>query len=327
MLFQKRVEKDTMIEISSNAIQILYPDGTSAAFDAVELGARIARSCAAAGMAESWIADDIALSVEFALQTRLQQSGEKSVPVAEIESCIVGVLEDTGYAEVAEQFLAANPVPAGMGKIAQSGVVEFLRSKLRLDSGEAEALAVKVIGAMHAIRAETCSDRLVLELARYFRETAAESRPVPRHVIRKKNAVEPPAPEEIAARLSGAHLRYVKEGILTLGTGSPLFESIRLNVDFRLLTRDNFFTPPVTELLLGPCLMACAEAIDAICRVAGEHCGNYELPLIITLVHVKEFVKSRMLCEEDDSVIRCTRSLSDYFCNMLKKKPFKVFCR
>ena len=315
-----------MIEISSNAITILYPDGSSAAFDAAELGARIARCCAAAGMSDAWIADDIALSVEFALQTRLQQSGEKSVPLSEIESYVVGVLEDTGYSTVAEQFLSGDRPQAGMGKVAQSDVVEFLRTKLHLAPGEADMLAVRVISAMHAIRAEACSVRLVLELARHFREEAAEKRPVPRPV-RKKYPVEAPAPEALAARLSESHRHYMSEGILSLRTGSALFESIRLDVDFRPLMRGCSFAPPVTELLLAPLLMACAEAADDLCRAAGECCTNADLPLIVTLLNVKEFVKEQMLCEEADSVQRCTRSLSDYFCNMLKKRPFKVFCR
>ena len=74
-------------------------------------------------------------------------------------------------------------------------------------------------------------------------------------------------------------------------------------------------------------LMECAEAADSVRRAAEECCGNPELPLIVTLLHAKEFVRSRMLCEEEDSVTRCARSLSDYFCSMLRKRPFKIFCR
>ena len=75
-----------MIEVSSNSVSILYPDGTSAVFDAAELSSRIAKSCISAGMPDSWIAEDIALSVEFALQTQLLNSGEKSVHASEIDS-------------------------------------------------------------------------------------------------------------------------------------------------------------------------------------------------------------------------------------------------
>ena len=326
MQFQKRVKKQTMIEISSNALSILYPDGTSAVFDAAELSARIARSCNAAGAADAWIADDIALSVEFALQKHLQQSGRKSIPLAEIESCVVSILEDAGYAGAAEKFLSGGRPPGEMGKITQADVHTFLRSKLQLDPQEADAVAVKVISAMHAIRAERCSVRLILELARHFRETAAENRPAVRPVRPEKSS-PPPAPEEIAARLPEFQRRYMDEGILTLRTGSRLFEAIRLDVDFHPLMKDLPFAPPVTELLLAPRLMECAEAADSVCRAAEECCGNPELPLIVTLLHAKEFVKTRMLCEEEDSVTRCARSLSDYFCSMLRKRPFKVFCR
>ena len=324
MQFQKRVENQKMIEISSNALSILYPDGTSAVFDAAELSARIARSCHDAGTADAWIADDIALSVEFALQKHLQQSGRKSIPLAEIESCVVSILEDAGYADAAEKFLSGGRPRGEMGKITQADVHGFLLSTLQLDPEEADAVAVKVISAMHAIKAEKCSIRLILELARHFRETAAENRAAMRPVRSGKAA---PPPGEIAARLPDPLRRYMDEGILTLRSGSKLFESVRLDVDFQTLMKDLPFAPPVTELLLAPRLMECAEAADSVRRAAEECCGNPELPLIVTLLHAKEFVRSRMLCEEEDSVTRCARSLSDYFCSMLRKRPFKIFCR
>ena len=324
MQFQKRVENQKMIEISSNALSILYPDGTSAVFDAAELSARIARSCHDAGTADAWIADDIALSVEFALQKHLQQSGRKSIPLAEIESCVVSILEDAGYADAAEKFLSGGRPRGEMGKITQADVHGFLLSKLQLDPEEADAVAVKVISAMHAIKAEKCSIRLILELARHFRETAAEKRAAMRQGRSGKAA---PPPGEIAARLPDPLRRYMDEGILTLRSGSKLFESVRLDVDFQTLMKDLPFAPPVTELLLAPRLMECAEAADSVRRAAEECCGNPELPLIVTLLHAKEFVRSRMLCEEEDSVTRCARSLSDYFCSMLRKRPFKIFCR
>ena len=80
----------------------------------------------------------------------------------------------------------------------------------------------------------------------------------------------------------------------------------------------------MTELLLAPRLMACAEAADCVCRTTQECCGRKDLPLIITLVNANDFVKRWMLCEEADSVTRCTKNLSDYFCSMLKIKPFKI---
>ena len=91
--------------------------------------------------------------------------------------------------------------------------------------------------------------------------------------------------------------------------------------------KDFELAAPVTELLLAPRLMACAEAADCVCRTTQECCGRKDLPLIITLVNANDFVKRWMLCEEADSVTRCTKNLSDYFCSMLKIKPFKIFSR
>ena len=137
-----------MIEVSSNSVSILYPDGTSAVFDAAELSSRIAKSCISAGMPDSWIAEDIALSVEFALQTQLLNSGEKSVHASEIDSCVVSVLEDTGYVEVAEKFLATGRGPGDFGKVSQSDVLDFLSAKLKISPQEVKALACDQGGKM-----------------------------------------------------------------------------------------------------------------------------------------------------------------------------------
>ncbi len=314
-----------MIEVSSNSVSILYPDGTSAVFDAAELSSRIAKSCISAGMPDSWIAEDIALSVEFALQTQLLNSVEKSVHASEIDSCVVSVLEDTGYAEVAEKFLATGRGPGDFGKVSQSDVLDFLSAKLKISPQEVKALAVKVTGAMHAIKAEKCSTRLVMELARHFREAAADHLPV--SAPPRMNTLSPSAPEEILVQLPEECRRYVENKVLTLHGVSSLFKSIRLDIDFNPLMKDFELAAPVTELLLAPRLMACAEAADCVCRTTQECCGRKDLPLIITLVNANDFVKRWMLCEEADSVTRCTKNLSDYFCSMLKIKPFKIFSR
>ena len=70
---------------------------------------------------------------------------------------------------------------------------EMLAAAGRLDTQEVKALAVKVTGAMHAIKAEKCSTRLVMELARHFREAAADHLPV--SAPPRMNTLSPSAPE------------------------------------------------------------------------------------------------------------------------------------
>lgn len=65
-------------------------------------------------------------------------------------------------------FLRPGRGPGDFGKVSQSDVLDFLSAKLKISPQEVKALAVKVTGAMHAIKAEKCSTRLVMELARPF---------------------------------------------------------------------------------------------------------------------------------------------------------------
>ena len=82
-----------MIQLSSNTILILYNDSTTEPLDTAVIRNRIARACVSAGEAESWIAGDLALAVEFAL---LNQE-TRMVRAEELDNMIRSALEDAGY--------------------------------------------------------------------------------------------------------------------------------------------------------------------------------------------------------------------------------------
>ena len=81
-------------------------DGVTSAFDPERLQSRIIQSFLAAGITESYLADDISLAVEFSLQKSKRK--EKIFTLSEINNSVVRILKDTGFPEIAAIFMRNN---------------------------------------------------------------------------------------------------------------------------------------------------------------------------------------------------------------------------
>ena len=95
-----------MIKLCDTAITIINPDGTRFVFEIDELQSRIIKSCLAAGIRDVWIAEDISLSIEYALIQ--DEDASRVFTLADINYIVVKILEETGYPEVAEKFRLQN---------------------------------------------------------------------------------------------------------------------------------------------------------------------------------------------------------------------------
>ena len=304
-----------MIELSSGIVSILYADGTSAAFDAAELRLRLEKSCTASGMADPWIAEEIALSVEYALRSRRTdpESSGNVVHAADIDDCVVRILEETGYAAVARHF-RSNAVASGdFGKLTLDSVADFLSTKLQLSPQSVTPLARKVCAAMSIIGAEKCSPRLVIELARHFREVSAQT-----HTLRPLHPEKLPVaqPEPIPSQTSPVIVKRT----------DTLFPSIRAEIDLNSLLADCRLSPPLTELALMPLLMPCAEKLDAACAELRKN-GAEKLPLLLTFCGFHEFARKWLSYDFSGKPDKSLEYFSEFFCSMLREKPFKIFVR
>lgn len=308
-----------MIESGGGNVNILYADGTSAAFDPEELRQRLENSFSASGRMEVWIADEIVLAVEYALRNREEAGNDLAGPVvhaADIDECVIRVLEDAGFPETAKHF-RENPVTSGdFGKLSPDRVEQYLAEKLQLTGLAGSALAEKIRNAMAAIGAAQCSPHLILELARHFRDSAASAHRLP----------PPPAakPGPAAAPVSAP-----AEKLLQIRRTDRIFPSIRAEIDLGRLLEKCTLIPPLTELSLIPILQPVAGRLDAECRKL--RCGGAEkYPLVLTLRGFSDFA-AKWLCYESnvsrETLKRRGRAFASCFCALMSEKPFKTLVR
>ena len=304
-----------MIELGGGNVSILYADGTSAFFDPEELRIRLEKSMAACGCSEAWIASEIVLAVEYALRcgiTGCDSSGQ-AVHAAQIDDCVVRILEDSGYPEAALHFRGTTISSGDLGKLAPEDVERYLADTLQLTGAAGAELAAKIRQALNAIGASKCSPRLVLELARHFRDTAALSSrlPVPTPVKPHQETVSP-------------------EGkLIQIRRSDAIFPSIRAEIDLPKLFERCPLTPPLTELSLVPILLPVAERLDSECRKLRTG-GAENYPLVLTMRGFSVFA-AKWLCYEPDTTKELLkkrgRGFASCFNGLLREKPFKTFMR
>ena len=157
-----------MIQLSNTSIMIFRADGSSVPFDVEEIQTRIIRACIAAGETESWIAGDLSLSVEFALLS----THSRTIRESDLDSMIVRALEDSGYPHVAADYKRSTSTGAVADvPVNEKTVHAALEPVLSLSGEKLERIVDKVVQALLGIGFEACSPRLMVELARHYRDS------------------------------------------------------------------------------------------------------------------------------------------------------------
>jgi transcriptional regulator NrdR family protein len=274
-----------MIKLSSSSIQILAPDGTRRNFEPEQLQEKLISSCIAAGIESPWIAEDIALSVEFSLN-EIGHSG--FFTQTEIDSFVLKVLREVGYSEVAEHYAASAGSSLKTIPVSEKYIRDSVEKYLALTGTDLKENSEKVLKACRNLGMKEVFPSLILELAKYFHFNKFKNDTASVQVNESGNvgnSVWCVAPEEIAAELPENSSKILNEKIVTASGVSNLFPAVKINASLVQLAELHSLQKPLTELTLAPYLQPLAEAVDItadlILSLYRKKGGSRKLPVYL----------------------------------------------
>lgn len=326
-----------MINLSEETIFVVFPDGTSAPFDVLELQERLGALCQNAEIEpETWVPQDIALSVEFALLRKFRGVKSASIKAEEIDEIVHRILEDIGCVELARIYRKdSNSNRHHSANLQLNGLRKFLEESMNLSGDLLATVSSKVQNTLISMGAQQPSTQLVMELANYFREYALET--VHLDVQMPDFEVASGAlridRKLILARIDQTTRDFSEKRILKIHhINLKIFPAMRLDVRLTGLVTEAKLVAPLTELAVEPLFVRLARSIDSLCMIGDGLCReqNFDsvtpLKLILTFSDVSIFAREWMDCSQPDCLERLSRDLAVMLSGYLARTPFKVIC-
>lgn len=297
-------------------ISVISTDGSSKQFDSEQLQSKIIKSCAAAGIKEFWIAEDIVNAVENALL--FQAKNGISFSESQLNAFLVKILEDAGFFKVADFFKKNNVFIDNNIKISTESIEDLLNRKLGTNDRN---LTKQLITACKRLKIKEAPSALIVELGKFYRgqikqepaknktktkKTIIQSIRLPRRSVKDEaktsGKLKQPwllTTQEIFAFVSDDTKQLVKNGVLEISNISHLFPSLKINVNFEKLA--NFFNlnPILTEMTFFPYFKLPTSCIDEIIektlnqlkKVKNLQTLQPEIPVYLRFADVHSFSK------------------------------------
>lgn len=253
-----------MIKLCSSAITIINPDGTRFVFEIEELQSRIIKSCLAAGIRDVWIAEDISLSIEYALSQNNETSSVFTL--SDLNFIVVKILEETGYPEVAENFKLQNDIEDEIVKVSRDIVVDVVKNNLGLTGVALEDVAKETKIALDKIGAVDVSPMLILELAKFYKNKSYAVEEM--HRISVSGSVEGDTwrvpVSEIISNLATDTRLFLEKGVVQVVGVSPLYPAIKIDIKITKFATLLGLEFPLTEMAIIPHFFSLAHHINVI---------------------------------------------------------------
>ena len=283
-----------MIKLSENSILIINPDGSRFGFESEELQSRIIKSCLSAGIRDLWIAEDIVLALEYALNS--SAGNKKEFALSEVNSLVIKILQMTGYPAVAEKFKTENASSEIEINPEKQVLAELLKKHLGIDGETLESISALVAADSEKLKIAKAPPLFFVELAKVemkkfssqeIREETIELKNITRAVRIGKDAIISVLSEKTKALFS--------RELITLHGISGLFPSLKM--DFRIvrfLDGANLKLP-LTELAVFPRFHELVEPLNEIYSVASglfqkaNPAKDKPLPVYFTVQDMSEF--------------------------------------
>ncbi|MFA7230464.1 MAG: hypothetical protein WC071_04280 [Victivallaceae bacterium] len=305
-----------MIKLANNSIMLLDYNGVISSFEPDSLQAKIIRCFIAAGLGESWIAEDITMAVEFALEHSTREN--RIFTLSEINSTVVKILGDTGFPEVADIYQRGN-VCSKITYNAEADTVSKLISKhLGLSGRHLEVLTGKVLHSTRKLDITTAPPTLFVELAKYYEteEFACESLDAINLPKWQQSSQWLVTREAIYEQLRPETCKLLDANLIRMSAVSRLFPAVKLTFMISDFARFRELTPPLTEMILIPYLYSVGKALNDCAAVASNLCRkntNQEqtgLPVFLTIPDMSGFAIQMLEASWPEAENDCREMLS-----------------
>ncbi len=267
-----------MIQLSYSSIVVAKGDGTSKVFDPEDIQAKIINSLLATGAQDIWIAEDLSLAVEHALQ---DMGPHKTFTMAEIDSLVVKALREVGFTNAAEHYHRTQHEGLKTVPLTEQRISDIVARFLGVEGALNLDICAKITKTCSWMGLQAASPSLVLELARHFHHqdfnevSSMVSFPQKPTSDQKTWVV---CDVEILSGLTCEARGHLESGIIHVSGISSLFPSVKITLSLCTLATASGIEPPVTELALMPCLetLSCSinDVVDTARKLYHERTGN-----------------------------------------------------
>ena len=319
-----------MIKLADNSIMLVGTDGILNVFESDKLQSKIIHSFLLAGLRDIWLAEDIALAVECALEQNSRE--DKVFAVSEINSTVIKILEDSGFPEVAENYRRGNPNTEITLNSDSANVAGLLNRHLGLHGKSLDILTARVVQAAAKIGISAAAPALYIELAKHFKAEAIPADKLPQVKMSKGKTGVPwiiSVPELLGA-LSPESQALANDKIITFSGISRLFPAIKVTFRISGLVDLYHLESPLTEMAMVPHFNEIAKALNEataaaqnIFKAKGEQLPEKGLPVFLTVPDMSIFAQKHLQANWPQSSADC-REMLTYLDKMVNTPLFKV---
>lgn len=252
-----------MIKLCNSSIISVSVNGTTKVFEPEEVQEKLVKSLIATGNRDTWIAEDIALAVEYSLG---ELGPTKVFTVPEVDSFVVKILREVGLSDVADHYGTVQHAGLKTVSISQEKISDTVARYLGVEGPELFSTVEKVAKACNALGLKDAFPSLILELAKHYHHEDFEAATKYVSLPSSSSAEEVWClmSEQIISTLAEETVEMIESGIIAVSGVSKLFPSIRMDVNFANFASSFSLEPPVTELALVPYLDRLAVALDEV---------------------------------------------------------------
>ena len=224
-----------MLSITDNYLYVIDAAGRQQIFDVEKLKIALQEAFTSAGNPNGYLAEDIACSVESAMLESYRS--DRIFTQSEVDGAVNRILENAGYANVAQVFRRANShLYIAVDASVQDANMLILRH-LGIQEPAAGKLAEKVVGALKKLDISSASPALYLELARYYEHNNPPVLTTP-----ADKPAEPSGSKilltatDAAGMLDDTARELYDSKIITLSNLTGLYPNFRLSLNLALLS-------------------------------------------------------------------------------------------